>query len=181
MELAMRRALPAEAQTINEILNNGKRLLVQAGIPQWCEEYPNINIVNEDIAAGNQYVALDAQTNTIVGALTLNTTGETDYDTIKGKWLTLSHSSNPTYAVIHRCAIAQSFERQGIMYKMFLAAEDIAREAGCISMRVDTHHDNMRMFALTKKLGYTDCGEISLPPSQATEANPTREAFEKLL
>ena len=181
MELIMRKALPHEAQIVNEILNNGKQLLAQADIPQWCEEYPNIDIVNADIAAGNEYVATNKLANTIVGALTLITTGETDYDTIKGEWLTQSHSSNPTYAVIHRCAIAQGSERQGIMYKMFKAAEDIAREAGCISMRVDTHHKNMRMFALTKKLGYTDCGEISIPPSQAKEADLTREAFEKLL
>ena len=176
----MRKAFPQEAAEINNVLNNGKRLLEQAHIPQWCEEYPNLDIVKNDIAHGNEYVGIDLDTNTLAGVLSFITTGEPDYDTIEGMWLTQSPSTDSTYAVIHRCAVAQGFERKGVMYSMFSETETLAKQAGCISMRVDTHQKNMKMFALTKKLGYTDCGRITLLNGQP-ESDLIREGFEKIL
>lgn len=178
MSLEIRQTLPGDVAAAELVLNDGKAALAELDIPQWMGEYPNRVDIEADMAEGASYVAV-GKDGTVLAVMALSFSGEDTYDAIDGSWLTTSDSRDPRYAVIHRCAIGASAARQGIMTKMFLMGEDVAREHGMESVRVDTHERNIRVRGLVEKLGYTRCGTITLPHED--EVDPLRIAFEKVL
>ena len=62
---------------------------------------------------------------------------------------------------------------------MLTSAEEIAREQGAISVRVDTHPGNVPMLRLIVSCGFTECGIIRI--KHAEGLTPERVAFEKLV
>ena len=53
--------------------------------------------------------------------------------------------------------------------------EQLARQRGITSFRIDTNHDNDAMLHILDKQGFAYCGNVSYPPDKV------RMAFEKLL
>lgn len=139
------------------------------GINQWQNNYPNAEIIKEDIDKNNSYVLKDG--GKIIGTTALIFDGESDYDTIyDGDWL-----SHGDYAVIHRMAIDFNYRGTGLASIFLKKTEDLARNNGIYSIKVDTHRENMPMTKLLLKNGYKECGWIYLKDGNK------RIAFEKLL
>lgn len=178
MTLTIRKTTPADVAAAERALLDGKAALAALDIPQWRGEYPNRVDIEDDMAHGASYVAVDGN-GEVVGTMALSFDGEGTYDAIDGAWLTSSDSSAPSYAVIHRCAVRAGSARQGVMTFLFTEAERIARERGAESMRIDTHERNTPLQGLAAKCGYRLCGVITL--SHEGEIDPMRIAFEKLL
>lgn len=178
MEIIVRKTTHDDVLAAEAALDDGRRALAQMDIPQWQGDYPNRIDVADDIEHDRGYVAVDAD-GAVLGTLAFTMEGEPTYDSIDGAWLTESSSDDATYATIHRCAVAASAARQGVMSAMFDAVESMAREQGAKSVRIDTHRLNVRMRGLAGKRGYTECGVITLPYEH--EADPTRIAYEKVL
>lgn len=178
MELIFRPTTEADIAAAEQCLTDGKAALAALGVPQWQGEYPDRIDIEDDRAHGASYVAVN-EADTVLGVLALSFEGEETYDAISGAWLTDSRAADPTYAVIHRCAVSSSAAHRGVMSFMFRECEHLARERGAVSMRIDTHERNLPLQGLAAKLGYTRCGIITLP--YEGEIDPTRLAFEKLL
>ena len=181
--LTMRRAQPADATRVMEILEDGKRSIARFGIEQWQRGYPNIEGVHADIDAGACYVAADGSSE-LLGTLALLGGIDAEYCRAQIGWLT----SNPfegegdaPYLAIHRCATAASALKRGVMAFMFTEAEAIAREAGAHSIRIDTHPGNKAMRGFLTKQGYTEIAPFDLTQKGGTETDLTRIAYEKLV
>lgn len=177
-DISIRKTTVADIPAVAAILQEGKTSIAELGITQWQNgPYPGRIDVEADVAAGISYLAEDT-TGTALGTIAVTTDGDAAYDHIDGAWLTSSTSEAPRYATVHRTAVLRAAARRGVMSALMTAAEDIARDAGCESVRVDTHPGNTPMRSLLNRCGFTLCGTITLLKD---EPDPTRVAYEKLV
>lgn len=177
--IEVRKAELSDLDRVMEVLGDGRAALGALGIDQWQQGYPSEDVVLRDISAGSCWVAVPDQEGVIMATACITLDGEPIYDVIDGEWLTESTSSNPAYATVHRVAVSSQGARRGLARLLFAHAEQIAREAGYRSVRVDTHAGNIRMRTLLPSLGYSQCGVVML----ADPKEPTRErtAYEKVV
>jgi GNAT superfamily N-acetyltransferase len=97
--------------------------------------------------------------------------GESTYDKIyEGEWL-----SHGDYAVIHRMAVDFNHRGTGLASRFLEDIEKMCRDKNTLSIKVDTHRENLPMQKLLLKSGYKECGIIYLKDGNE------RLAYEKLL
>lgn len=160
---ATRTDLPA-TWTIIQFAIEQRRL---DGSTQWQDGYPNPGTLQDDLDKGQAHVLeLDGEI-VLYAAIIFDT--EPAYEAIEGKWLT-----DGPYVVLHRVAIAPTVKGKGIATAFFRMVEDLARERGVPSIKVDTNFDNAPMLRIMDKLGYTYCGLVYFRGS-------ARRAYEKVL
>lgn len=177
--MEFRKTKADEIDRVMEILFDGKASLKALGIDQWQGDgYPARDIVAGDVESGTSYVVEDAAGH-LAATCMVSFAGEPDYDEIEGTWLTEGASSDPSYAVVHRVAVAADSTGKGAARFMLTSAERIAAEYGARSVRVDTHPGNVPMLRLIASCGFTECGIIRI--KHAEGLTPDRVAFEKLV
>ncbi|HEY0977551.1 MAG TPA: GNAT family N-acetyltransferase, partial [Flavobacteriales bacterium] len=71
-----------------------------------------------------------------------------------------------------RVAASPEAKGKGIATIFFRMVEDLCRERGVPSIKVDTNFDNVPMLRIMEKLSYTYCGEVYFRGS-------ARRAYEK--
>lgn len=166
-----RKAKPADADRIWEILLQAKAMMKREGRMQWDEDYPTRELVDEDITKGIGYVLCSISGNTAVviayGAVVFD--GEPVYNTIDGKWL-----SDGQYVVLHRLAVADEAKGRGISGKYLMEVENLALKKGVYSFKCDTRSDNTYMLKSFEKFGFIPCGTVYY-------GKGSRLAFEKSL
>lgn len=168
-----------EVPRVMRILEDGKAALGALDIDQWQGEgYPNVGIVEGDVARGESYVVEDDGGDVVATAM-VSFSGEPDYDSIEGAWLTPGTSADPCYAVVHRVAVGAGQARRGAARFILESAAQLAAEAGALSVRVDTHPGNRPMLGLAERCGFTRCGIIRI--AHADGGIPERVAFERLV
>ena len=162
----------ADYKDIDDIMNiifKAQENFRNKKIDQWQNNYPNHEIIREDIKNKNSYVLL--KDGIIIGTVYLSFNEEPTYKKIyKGQWL-----SNGQYAVIHRMAVDSEYKGLGLASLMMKYMEDICLSKNIHSIKVDTHSENLSMQRSLEKNGYKYCGIIYL------EDGNERVAFEKLL
>ena len=162
----------AEERDINKIMNiikHAQAYFKEKGIDQWQNNYPNPEVIREDIKRGYGYVLL--KEGEIVGTVAVSFDGEKTYDTIyEGSWI-----SNFDYGVIHRLAIDNKSKGQGLASEIIKEIEKMCLSRKIHSIRIDTHEDNKPMQRLIEKNGFKYCGIIYLNDKSK------RLAFEKLI
>ena len=122
------------------------------GIIQWDDEYPNREILSEDIASGSMYVStMDGR---LIAAYVLNDDSDIEYET--GNWDTGSKS-----LILHRLCTHPDFQGQGFGRKSVLDAEKRARELGCDYLRLDAYEKNPISLGLYKSMGYRNAGSVT--------------------
>ena len=167
--MEFRKAVEADAGSIMNIIRQAQDYFREHDIDQWQNNYPNLEILKNDISNKNGYVLV--KDHIIVGTVTVIFGAEKSYESIyDGKWL-----SDLQYAVIHRIAVDSSYKGLGLSAVIVKNIEDICLKMGVHSIRVDTHRDNVSMQRMLQKNGFVYCGIIYL------EGNAERIAFEKLL
>ncbi|MBE7092006.1 MAG: N-acetyltransferase [Clostridiales bacterium] len=124
---------------------------------QWGNNYPNKEILEEDIFLKRLYVF--EEENEIVGAFVYFVGDEPTYEIIDGAW-----RDNSSYGVIHR--VANSGKIKGLVKKIV----DFTNNE---HLRIDTHEDNKVMQHVLQKIGFYRCGIIKLEDGQ------DRIAYEK--
>lgn len=166
---------PRDIDAMEEITKDAILLLKRQGINQWQKGYPNREQFITDVHEQIGYVLLDGKTVCALCAVTF--TEEPSYQHISnGSWLTEPTSA---YATIHRMAVSPHVRGKGYASLLFSSVEELARERGMQSIRIDTHPENRAMQSALKKSGFTYCGDIILKGG-AEDGDP-RIAFEKLL
>lgn len=149
-----------------KIVDDARNRMLREGKRQWDHNYPLPLHIHHDIANETAYVLKDDSGKTICfGAVIFGV--EPAYETIEGKWL-----SEKEYVVVHRLAVSQEAQGQGIASLFLKQVEVLARKKGIESFKIDTNFDNFAMMAVLDKLGFTYCGDINYDKGK-------RRAYEK--
>ena len=162
-----RKSTKSDVSKIMEIVKQAQEYFKSQGIDQWQNNYPNDEVINNDINNGESYVMLDGDD--IVATTVISFAKEKSYENIlDGKWIT-----NGDYGVIHRIAVDNTHKGKGLSHKIIKYAEEVCKQNNIHSIKVDTHEDNILMQSLLKKNGFEYCGIVYL------EKKKKRVAFEK--
>ena len=156
---------------IMKVIAEAQALLASHEIDQWQNGYPNESAILEDLKNNESYI-VTSKDSTLIGTAMFTTKNEPTYKSIEGKWIT---KSDAIYGVIHRMAVTNEFRKKGIAKFIFEQCEQQLLKNNIISMRIDTHEDNLVMQSLLKKLKYLYCGVIYL------DNGDKRLAYEKCL
>lgn len=143
----VRHAKIEELKTIKDIYIKAKQYMNSYGnINQWNNNYPNIEIITNDILNKRLYVCYDEEL--IYGVFYFYKGIDPTYNYIEGKWL-----NDEEYGTIHR--IASNGLRRGVLDEAL---------AFCLkyvdNVRIDTHHDNIVMRNKLASLKFIQCGII---------------------
>ncbi|AAK80697.1 ribosomal protein S18 acetylase RimI-like enzyme [Clostridium acetobutylicum] len=167
--MEFKRASKSDINNIMNIIKQSQEYFKQKGIDQWQNNYPNFEVIKEDIEKEDSFILL--KDSRIVATAVISFSGDKNYDNIyEGKWLSYS-----SFAVIHRIAVDSNCKGEGLASVIIKEAEKLCLNKDVHSIKVDTHKNNLSMQKLLKKNGFKYCGIIYL------EDKSERLAFEKLL
>ena len=165
----LKKTTTKDINQVMDVIEQGKSYLKSSGVDQWQNDYPNEEIIKEDIVNGYGYVLEDE--GKIVGTVALSFDGEPWYDNIyDGKWIT-----NEDFLVIHRLAVSDNVRGTDAASEILRQAEKLCALRGVQSIKIDTHEDNVIMQKFVKKNGFEYCGMVILG------SEGERLAFEKVL
>lgn len=165
--LTLELARADEIEACNEILQEGRQFQREQGFVQWTEDYPNMDTIRGDVAAGTGY-ALRADGVT-AGYLCVDFSGEPAYAEIEGAW-----GAEQPYAVVHRMAFSRKSRGMGLVDTAFALIEKLCLDRHISYIRVDTDFPNRRMQHILEKNGFIRRGTIVFQGSK-------KIAYDKLL
>eukprot|EP00607_Mallomonas_marina_P007807 CAMPEP_0182419816 /NCGR_PEP_ID=MMETSP1167-20130531/4180_1 /TAXON_ID=2988 /ORGANISM="Mallomonas Sp, Strain CCMP3275" /LENGTH=142 /DNA_ID=CAMNT_0024594925 /DNA_START=364 /DNA_END=788 /DNA_ORIENTATION=- len=126
-------------------------VMIESGNTQWSKKYPSESHFVQDICQNELWVAIT--NNDLSGVVALTTDQPVEYTEVG---LDVSEIA----IVPHRLAVSPTYERTGIASLFMSKAEEIARERGYSSVRVDTCSKNPRARAMLERCGYQYLGEL---------------------
>ena len=163
-----RLAKKEDIDQVMEVIEDGRLNLKLQGHGQWQNGYPNQDTLLNDINNQNLYVI--CHQDLIVGVLAIIYLDK-EYPFVEaGAW-----ASDYNYFVMHRCAVRKEYYHLGLGHFLFQIFEEVAKENGIHSLRIDTHQGNYAMRHILEKNGFVCCGTIILDP------NKHRVIYEKVL
>ncbi len=125
------------------------------GSDQWDSQYPNRDVISEDIKQGTLFVA--ESEGRIRGMIVLDENQDDQYETIHWK------EDDGPHLMMHRLAVDPEAQGQGIARKMVEFTEEKAVSDGYRSIRLDTYAKNAAALRLYHGLGYDLRGEVNFP------------------
>jgi ribosomal protein S18 acetylase RimI-like enzyme len=161
-------AIPEDLELVGELIAKCIAEMHERGLYQWSEDYPGLEVFEDDINNGNLYLLRDS--GALIGVFTLDRNQDDEYRKIE--W----EGDEERAVVVHRLAIDPARQRQGLASKMMTDAEGWAVENGYRSIRLDVFSLNTRGIGLYESLGYHRRGEVHF----ATHKEPFY-CYEKIL
>jgi len=147
-------ATVADIDAITELIRQAVRIMQKNGIDQWNDNYPNKNLVTDDVAMGSLFkITVDGN---IAGIVTLNELQFPDYSKIHWK------DSTGRPLVVHRLCIDPRYQGKSLAKRLMFFAEEYAKKNGYSSIRLDTYSKNYIALKLYKSLKYEQGGDVSL-------------------
>jgi len=125
------------------------------GIDQWDEQYPSQQLVAGDIASRSLWVADD--NGVILASICLNDTQPAEYGRLPWR-----HTAGPAL-VVHRLCVRPDRQRRGLGWRLMKFAEELGRERGFASIRLEVYAGAPAALALYQRLGYVRAGQIRFP------------------
>lgn len=146
----IRKAEITDTDAIMEILGFGRKIMHLSGnTRQWAEGYPTRGMVEADIKAGDGYV-LEDENGLPLAYFAFKKGPDPTYGYIyDGDWI----DKETPYHVVHR--LSKRLDASGIFHKVI--GYCLHR---CMSLRIDTHEDNIIMLRSLKRHGFGYCGKI---------------------
>lgn len=151
----IRLGLPQDLDEIKQLTEACAIALQKLGIQQWNEHYPSRQRLEKDLLNKELYILQKEEE--IVGIIVL--TPEMDQEYIPINWLIPNGSS----LYVHRIATLPSTWGQGYGRLLMGFAEETAREANFLSVRLDTFSQNKRNQRFYHARGYQRLGDIYFP------------------
>ena len=142
--------------------------MIENGIDQWDETYPNIEIITEDLLAQTYFVAEENEK--IIGGINIDQNQDETYLTID--WRDKSSS----FLVVHRLGVKEECWGEQIGKRLMIFAADLVVKKRLKSIRLDTYSGNPKAMKFYKKLGYFQLGYIYLK-----EGRSEYYCFEKII
>ena len=156
--MIIRIAKISDIESIMNMYNSCVRGMINEGINQWDNEYPNRDIIKNDIKAETYYVSL--LKNKVIAGVNIDQKQDNQYLDVKWKDKTNS------FLVVHRLAVSKNWWGKGIGKLLMLYAEDLVIQKKLKSIRLDTYSENPLAISFYKKLGYEELGAINLKPNK---------------
>lgn len=154
MEFEIRKLTHADAELAMALFRRVVAAMHVMGFMQWNDNYPNMEYLKKDIAAGTAYGGFLDGRLAVVGTFDGNQSME--YEPIPFEFGT-------PFMVVHRLAVDPEIQRQRLAARMMDFAEELARGIGCPAMRLDTCEDNTSALALYENRGYIRRGTCHFP------------------
>ena len=151
----IRKGLSTDIDRILEITKACAKHMINKGIYQWNEHYPNKLAFEIDVNRNELYV-LEIE-KIIVGCIVISTFRDEEY--IPVKWLT----PNKNNIYIHRLAIHPKHQGNRNAQKLMDFAEQFAIENNYTSIRLDTFSQNKRNQLFYELRGYKKLEDIYFP------------------
>lgn len=140
---------------IIEIFKDCKASLDLNKIYQGTDNYPNPEVIRNDILNGHLYGLFDQQT--CPGVITINTHQDSQYHSILWK------DTTANFLVVHRLAVSPTYQKQGFGKKLISFAEEFASLNNFNSIRLDAYSGNPDTLDFYEKRGYVKRGEVMFP------------------
>lgn len=121
-------------------------ILQGRGIRQWDDEYPAREEVLGDIRAGTLFTV--RRGGELVAAFTLDDLPDMLFHA--AGW----RVPEAPFLAVHRLCVVPGLENAGLGSEIMLRIEDMARERGVLTMRLDVSCENRAALRLYEKLGY---------------------------
>lgn len=151
----IRKATTLDIEPIIAMTKACAKAMIDKGIYQWNEHYPNSNAFNNDINRNELYV-LEIDKN-VYGSIVISTLMDKEYIPIK--WIT----ENKNNIYIHRLAVHPKYQGLGYAQQLMTFAEQFAIENNYNSIRLDTFSQNKRNQKFYELRGYKRLGDIYFP------------------
>lgn len=151
-------AIPENLDSIMEMYASCVEGMLNLGIDQWDEHYPNRKIIEQDIKEACYYIG--TLNNEIIAGMRVDNVQDPTYLDINWK------DKTNNFMVVHRLGSKNKVWNMGIGKKMMVFAENIAIKSGCSSFRLDTYSHNPKAMEFYKKSGYQLLGNINLKPDK---------------
>jgi len=132
--------------------------MVENGIDQWDETYPNDEIISEDLNVGTYYVS--EMDGTIIAGINIDKNQDDTYLALD--W----EDKSDSFLVVHRLGVKEEFWNKKIGKDLMLFTEKLVIEKGLKSIRLDTYSGNPKAMEFYRRLGYTELGTIDLKPDK---------------
>ena len=166
MNTTIRRADREDIDALEVLVRDCVAAMRAAGIEQWDEVYPNRESLAGDIGAGTLEVLCDGDG--VVACITID-------QNLDPLWRGMDwNSAGEPAAAVHRLMVHPSQQGKGCAKTLMLHAEQVARERGCHSIRLDSFLQNPAAMALYPRLGYRRTGTATMRKGEFA-------GFEKLL
>lgn len=134
-----------------DVLDTVKNHMIQQGLDQWDEHYPNQDTLTSDLHKQQAYIYLEQ--GEILAYMVLNEEYDIEYDDLV--W-----STKTPFLVIHRLFVNPKAQGKGISSQMILYAEQYAKEHHYNAIRFDAYSLNATANAIYIKKGYQLVGTV---------------------
>ena len=156
--MIIRKANKTDLENIMKMYKSCVTGMLENGIDQWDDTYPNTEIISEDLNVGTYYVAeIDG---TIIGGVNIDKNQDNTYLTLD--W----EDKSDSFLVVHRLGVKEEFWNKKIGKYLMLFTENLVIEKGLKSIRLDTYSGNLKAMEFYRRIGYSELGTIDLKPDK---------------
>ncbi len=171
MNLIIRKAKTEDIRQIMIVFDFAKSALKDLNIDQWQNNYPNEEVIKNDLRLEQVYVV---EINfKIVATFVLSFEHEVAYENIEG----VGFKDSGKYGVIHRIAILDAYKGQGIGDKIIEKSIDVCLEKNVHSIKADTHRGNIVMQKFLLKHLFEYRGDVHI----ISEGDTLRFVYERII
>jgi len=151
--MVLTKATKAYIDVVMKIMADGRNTQRRQGFRQWEDGYPSAETISNDIEQGFGHMLI--KDSEVMAYVAISYFDE-EYERLGEIW-----QGNGEYAVLHRMAVRETFQRQGIADAVLNLAEKEAARSGASFVRADTGTENKAMQHLLTKRGYKNLGAQS--------------------
>lgn len=148
----IRKAVPEDLIQIEKVLEDVKKDMYENGIDQWDSEYPNKEIISQDIQS--QVGWIFTEDGVVLSYMVLNESCDEEYNLLMWKY------ASP-FLVIHRLFVSPLAQGKGISSMMIRHAEEYAGENKYRSIRLDAFSLNETANLVYLKKRYEFVGTVT--------------------
>ncbi len=168
MNMNIRTGRMEDLEEIMALIARCVTVMQAGGSDQWDDQYPNREVIGEDLQRGTLFAAEGE--GRILGIVVLDESQAEQYQTISWK------QDEGPHLMMHRLAVDPEAQGQGVARKLIAFSEEYAMREGYTSLRLDTYAKNTAALKLYQGLGYDLRGEVNFPDRAASFP-----VFEKVL
>ena len=152
--MIIKKANKTDLDKIMKMYKSCVKGMLENGIDQWDNSYPNAEIISEDLNVGTYYVAeIDG---IIIGGVNIDKNQDDTYLALD--W----EDKSDSFLVVHRLGVKEEFWNKKIGKYLMLFTEKLVMEKGLKSIRLDTYSGNPKAIEFYIRLGYNELGTIDL-------------------
>ena len=152
--MIIRKANKEDLENIMKMYKSCVTGMLENGIEQWDNTYPNTEIISEDLNVGTYYVS--EMDGAIIGGINIDKNQDDTYLALD--W----EDKSDSFLVVHRLGVKEEFWNKKIGKDLMLFTEKLVIETGMKSIRLDTYSGNPKAMEFYRRLGYRELGTINL-------------------